>query len=130
MDPGPASASPSAQLVQDGEYHRRIGQYPRLVGLPVADDAAFVDDDHRPEAGPTFLVVKIVCLAGLALGMEVRQLRIGEAAQGRGPGPVRGYSIAAYAQNLGIFILELAMRLPERGSLSGSTRGEIEHVKR
>ena len=42
---------------------------------------------------------------------------------------MRGYSVAAYAQNLGIFLLELAKDLPERGSLGGSTRGEIEHVE-
>ena len=61
--------------------------------------------------------------------MEVRQLRIGKAAQGGGPGPVCGYGVAAYAQNLGIFLLELAIGLPERGGLGGSTRGEIEHVE-
>ena len=41
-----------------------------------------------------------------------------------------GNGVATYAQNLGIFLLELAIGLPERGGLGGSTRGEIEHVER
>ena len=38
--------------------------------------------------------------------------------------------IAAYAQNLGIILLEPAVSLPEQGSLAGSTGSEIKHMER
>ena len=41
-----------------------------------------------------------------------------------------GYVVAAYAQHLGIFLLELLVSLAERGGLGGSSRGEIKYVKR
>ncbi len=40
------------------------------------------------------------------------------------------YSVATYAQNLSIFLLNLAMMLAEEGGLRGSTRCEVEHVER
>ncbi len=39
------------------------------------------------------------------------------------------YLVAAYTQNLGIFLFELAVKLPERSRLRGSTRCKIEHVE-
>ena len=39
------------------------------------------------------------------------------------------YGIAAYAQNLGIVLLEPAVSLPEEGGLAGSTRCEIKDVE-
>ena len=38
--------------------------------------------------------------------------------------------IAAYAQNLGIILLEPAVSLPEQGSLAGSTGGKVKHMER
>ena len=40
------------------------------------------------------------------------------------------YCVATYAQNLSIFLLKPAVMLPEEGGLRGSTRREVEHVKR
>ena len=40
------------------------------------------------------------------------------------------YSVATYAQNLSIFLLKLAVVLPEEGGLRGSTRCEVKHVER
>tara|TARA_Y100000588_G_scaffold116877_2_gene127984 strand:- start:4193 stop:4444 length:252 start_codon:yes stop_codon:yes gene_type:complete len=43
---------------------------------------------------------------------------------------VSGNGVATDTQYLGIAILELLVFLSERGSLRGSTRGEIENVER
>ena len=61
--------------------------------------------------------------------MEVGQLRVGQPAQGCAPGLVGRDRVAAYAQYLGIGILEPFVLLAERGRLCGSTRGEVEYVK-
>ena len=37
--------------------------------------------------------------------------------------------VAAYAQDLGILLLELLVKLPERGGLDSSTTGEVQDVK-
>jgi hypothetical protein len=39
------------------------------------------------------------------------------------------YLVAAYTQNLGILLFELAVKLPERSGLRGSTSGKVEHVE-
>jgi len=39
------------------------------------------------------------------------------------------YLVAAYTQNLGILLFELAVELPERSCLRGSTSGKVEHVE-
>ena len=39
------------------------------------------------------------------------------------------YLVATYTQNLGILLFELAVELPERSRLRGSTRGKVEHVE-
>jgi len=39
------------------------------------------------------------------------------------------YLVAAYTQNLGIFLFELAIKLPERSRLRSSTSGKVEHVE-
>ena len=85
------------------------------------DGPALVDDEHRPDAGPSFVVPHIVGLAYLTLGVEIRQLRIGKSAQGSAPRTVSRWMIHAYAQNLGIFLLDPAVVSPERGSLACST---------
>jgi len=37
--------------------------------------------------------------------------------------------VAAYTQNLGILLFELAVKLPERSRLRGSTSGKVKHVE-
>jgi len=108
----------------------RVGKHPRNVGLPVTDHALFVDDDHRTVAGPAFLIPQSIGLGRLAPGMEVGQLGVGQSAQCRAPSAVSGNGVATDTQYLGIAILELLVFLSERGSLRGSTRGEIENVER
>ncbi len=38
--------------------------------------------------------------------------------------------VTTYTQNLGIFLHEPVIELPERGSLSRSTSGEVKNMKR
>ena len=68
-------------------------------------------------------------LGRLAMRVPIRQLGIGKAAHGGGPSPVSVNVVTAYAQDLGILLLEPAVELPEQGGLVGSTRGEIEYVE-
>ena len=61
--------------------------------------------------------------------VPVRELGIGKTTYGGGPGAVGANVVTAYAQNLGIILLEPGVELPERGGLGGSTRGEVEYVE-
>ena len=58
----------------------RVWQGAGFVFLTETNNALFVDDDHGPLAGPALLIVKIICLAGFALRMEVGQLRVRKSA--------------------------------------------------
>ncbi len=116
-------------LIQFCQNVLRVGQDARHVGLPEPDNAFFIDHDYRASAGAPLLIPKVECNGGLALGMEVGQLRVGESAQGGRPSPVGVYLVTADAQDLGILLLEPVVILPEQGRLCGSTRGEVKHVE-
>lgn len=58
-----------------------VGQCPWLVGLAEADDAFFVNNNHRANRGPAVLIPQVVSLRDLTLGMPIRELGIGNAAQ-------------------------------------------------
>ena len=119
-----------AETFHHSEDISGVRQGAGLIQLTEAHYAPFVDDDYCPLAGPALLVPKVIRLADLALGMEVGQLGIGKATERCAPSTVGRNCVAAYAQDLGIIILEPLVFLPERGRLRGSTRGEVEYVER
>jgi len=89
----------------------------------------FVHHDDGAIPGATLLVPQAIVPGDLALGVPVGQLSVGQASNGRGPGPVGSDVVAVDAQYLGILLLEPVVDLPEGDSLAGSTRGKVEHVK-
>ena len=118
------------QAFQDFQNIIGVGKHAWYVGFTEPNYAPLVYYQHRPVAGPSLIIPKVVGRADFALGVPVGQLGIGQPAHGCGPSPVGVYVIAAYAQNLGIFLFEPAMGLPERHRLRRSTGGEVENVER
>ena len=90
--------------------------------------ALFVYYDHRPPGGAPLLVVDVVELRHPTLGMEIRQYGIGNTSHTVCKSLLHCGAIHAHAQNLGILLLEPAVRLPEPGALAGSTPGKGQDV--
>ncbi len=113
-----------SQLLYLGEALCGVGQ--SLVVDPlVSDDALFVDDDHCAAVCTSFRVPDAQSLGRFTFWMEVGEQGIGKDTQSVGPRPVRVMAVAAYAQDLGTFLLEPVVVLPEGGGLAGSTSGEV-----
>ena len=63
------------------------------------------------------------------MGVEVGQQWVRDVSKSGRVRPVGVVAVTAYAQYLGTLLLELAVRLPERGDLVRSTACEIVDVK-
>ena len=112
------------QLLYLGEALCGVGQ-PLVVHPLVSDDALFVDDDHRAAVCTSFRVPDAQSLGRFAFGVKVGEEGIGQDTQGVGPRSVGVVTVAAYAQDLGTFLLEPVVVLPEGGGLAGSTSCEV-----
>ena len=128
--PVPVADGPLTQLLHLGHDFRGVGEIGGGVVSPEPQDAILVDDDHSSVTGATLIVPQAVRFDHLAVGVEIPEQRIGYVTEA---GRIRAMgvdAITAYAQDLGTFLLELAVELSERGDLAGSAACEIEYVKR
>ena len=118
------------EVVQFGEDVFGIEVDGIVIDALEAHDAIGVHDEHRAIGRAALFVVDAVCLRYRALGVEVRQQRIGYAAQRCGVCGLGRTGVAANAQNLGILLFEQRVRHAERRDLPRSTACEREYVKR
>ncbi len=100
-----------------------------MIGLAEPNYTFFVDYEHGALAGSALFIPQSVGFCGLAFGVEIGQLGVGQSAQCCGPSAVGRDGVATDAQNLGIVILEPFVLLTERGCLRRSTRCEVEYVE-
>ena len=81
MPPGILEVRRSTQFLDGRHDVQRIGQDTGLVGLSEPDDAFLVHHHDRAAADAPIFVPQVEGLAGLSLGVEVRQLRVGQPSQ-------------------------------------------------
>ena len=118
------------EVVQFGEDVFGIEVDGIVIDALESHDAIGVHDEHRAIGRASLFVVDAVCLRYRALGVEVRQQRIGYAAQRCGVCGLGRTGVAANAQNLGILLFEQRVSHAERRDLSRSTACEREYMKR
>ena len=118
------------EFVDFGEYVSRIEGAGAVIYALESDDAFLIDDENGAVGCAAFIVEDAIRLRHCAVRMEVRQQRIGYVAE---RSRVRGLGrtgVAAYAQNLGILLLEVSVVAAHRGDLVRSTTCEREYVER
>ena len=88
-------------LTQDIVQHLVIGLFINIMNIDVTDDALFIDDENGP-LGMPFAAQHAVLFGHFAMGPEITQQGIVDAAQAFSPGLQTGYMIDTDAQNLGV----------------------------
>ncbi len=102
-----------AQLSQLSQNILYVRQGSGVINFAETDDPIRINNNNGAGPRSTFFIPQTVILGNLAFGVPVGQLRVGQPSDNRTPSTVGGDVVTTDAQYLGIFLLKLAVKLPE-----------------